>query len=102
MSNYALRRALVIYNVGNQLSKLKFIIRRKRVCEKEFGKGVCMNLQDNEPIEPITILPEPVPEPIPDPNPAPQPAPFPPSDPHPSPFPAPPEPIPAYPPEVIW
>ena len=61
-----------------------------------------------QPDEPSPIDPYPVydppaePEPLPEPNPEPLPAPEPSPNPNPEPFPGPPEPIPEYPPDVIF
>ncbi len=51
-----------------------------------------LNLQDENPFKEPTGPTDPIPEPIPEPFP----------NPEPEPFPAPPEPIPEYPPDVIF
>ena len=58
-----------------------------------------LNLQDENPFKEPTPL-DPIPEPMPEPNP--EPAPNPEPSPEPQPFPMPPEPIPEYPPDVIF
>ena len=58
--------------------------------------------QPDESPYPVYDPPEPLPEPVPEPEPLPNPMPIPEPTPAPSPFPTPPEPIPLFPPDVIF
>lgn len=69
---------------------------------EEFSTNLQTPDPDNPFREPDDPVPNPFPNPTPDPNPAPIPDPIPGPNPAPEPFPRPPEPIPAYPPEVIF